>query len=51
MKTKDIYEDPKIFEFPNMTVRVHIPILSDEERAARMKKIHKTAEALMKTRM
>lgn len=48
MKTQDIYEEPKTITYPNMTVRVYSPILSDEERAARMKQIYKAAEALLK---
>jgi len=48
MKTQDTYAEPKIFTYPNMTVRVHSPILSDQEREARMKRIRKAAEALLK---
>ena len=50
MKAKDIYDEPKILTYPNMTVRVYSPILSDEEREARMKQIRKAAEALLKKR-
>lgn len=43
----DIYEEPIIFEYPNMTVRVFRPILTDEEREKRMKAIRKAAVDLV----
>lgn len=39
---------PKTFIFDNMTVRVHSPQLSDEERTKRMQKIHNAASDLLK---
>lgn len=47
MKQQDTYGEPTIFEFPGMTVRVYRPILTDEERARRMKEIEKAAAALL----
>lgn len=44
----DTYKEPKTIEFPGMTVRVYIPVLTQEERARRMKTIHKTAADLLK---
>jgi hypothetical protein len=41
------YDEPQIFEFPNMTVRVYRPILTDEERERRMKRIRKAAVDLV----
>lgn len=46
----DTYKEVKAFSFPNMVVRVHIPDLSPQERAERMREIHKQAEKLMKGR-
>lgn len=37
----------KVFSFPNMTVRVHSPELTQEERTKRMKAIHNAAAALL----
>lgn len=47
MKQQDTYGEPQIFKFPGMTVRVYRPILTDEERARRMKEIEKAAAALI----
>jgi hypothetical protein len=38
----------KTFIFDNMTVRVHSPELSDEERTKRMQQIHNAASNLLK---
>ena len=38
----------RVFNYPNATVRVHIPDLADEERIKRMKEIKFTAEKLLK---
>ena len=48
MKCKDQYEEPVVFQFDNAIVRVYRPILTDEERARRMKAIEKSAIALLK---
>lgn len=44
----DTYKETKVFTYPNMVVRVHIPDLTDEERNRRMKAIYKAAEAILK---
>ena len=46
----DTYKEVKVFTFPNMTVRVHIPDLTDEERNRRMKQIHNAAAELLRRR-
>jgi ribosome recycling factor len=48
VKTQDTYKEIKTFHFPGMVVRVHIPDLTEEERNARMKSIHKQAAILLK---
>lgn len=48
MKCKDQYEEPIVFHFDNAIVRVHRPILTEDERARRMKAIEKSAIALLK---
>lgn len=51
MTSQDVYyEKPTVFEFPNMTVRVFRPVLTDEERARRMKEIKKAAVELVLSR-
>ena len=47
-KCQDVYKEVRVFEYQNAIVRVHIPDISDEENARRMKLIHKAAEALLK---
>lgn len=47
MKCQDVYGEPRIFKFPGMTAYVYQPILTDEERARRMKAIEKAAAALL----
>lgn len=47
MAKNDIYYEPQIVNFPNMTVRVFRPILTEEERTKRMKKIHDAAARLL----
>lgn len=44
---KDNYKEVRIFEFPNMICRVHIPDLAEEERTRRMKMIEKAAADLL----
>lgn len=48
MKPQDTYKEVKVFSFPNMTARVHIPELTDDEKARRMRAIYKAAEKLLK---
>ena len=49
MKVQDTYHEPIIFEHPNARVRVFRPVLSEEERKRRMKKIHDAAADLLKS--
>lgn len=49
-RTVDTYKEVKTFSFENMTVRVHIPELTTEERTRRMKKIHTAAAELLKSK-
>ena len=46
----DTYKEVKTFSFENMTVRVHIPDLDEQERKRRMKKIHDSAAQLLKSK-
>ena len=46
---QDEYMEPKVYEYPNAIIRVYRPILTEAERARRMKEIHKAAEALLKS--
>lgn len=48
-KCVDTYKEVREFHYPNMTVRVHIPDITPEERARRMKQIHKAASELLKS--
>lgn len=48
-KCTDIYEaEPMVFTSPGFIVRVWRPILTDEERARRMKRIEHSAAELIK---
>lgn len=49
-KSIDTYKEVRTFHFENMTVRVHIPNLTEEERTRRMKAIHNAAAELLKTK-
>ena len=44
----DAYKEVKTFEFPGMIARVYIPDLTSEERAERMKLIHKETANVLK---
>lgn len=46
-KSQDVYGEPIIIERPKAIIRVYRPILTDEERARRMKQIHDAAAALL----
>lgn len=46
-KSTDVYMEPVIIERPNCIIRVYRPILTDEERERRMKRIHDAAAALL----
>lgn len=49
MKQQDTYKEVRVFEFPGLVARVHIPDLTPEERARRMKGIHDAAAALLRS--
>lgn len=49
-RTVDTYKDVKVFQYPNMTVRVHIPDLTEEERNRRMKAVYRAAAELLKSK-
>lgn len=47
-KCNDVYGEEKVYYYPGAIVRVRRPILTEEERARRMKIIEKaTADLLM----
>lgn len=48
MKCQDTYKEVRVFNYPNMKVKVYIPDLTEEERARRMKQIYDAAENLLK---
>lgn len=50
MKGQDTYKEVRTFTYPNCIVRVHIPDLTEEERARRMQEIHNAAAKLLKSR-
>ena len=41
----------KTFTYPNMIVKVHFPVLTDEEQKVRMKRIYKATEELLKEKI
>lgn len=47
MKCQDTYGEPILYEFPGWKIRVYRPILTEEERARRMKIIEEAAAALL----
>ena len=48
MKGQDAYKEIKTLHFPGMVARIYIPDLTEAERNARMKAIHKQAANLLK---
>ena len=48
MKNRDKNKKVIVFKYPNATVRVHIPKLTDEERERNMKELKRSAEALLR---
>jgi hypothetical protein len=46
----DTYKEVKTFSFENMTVRVHIPCLTEQEHTRRMKAVYKAAAELLKSK-
>lgn len=47
--TADTYKEVKEFIYEDMTVRVHIPDITAEERSRRMKRIQAAASELLKS--
>lgn len=47
MKQQDTYKEVRVIEFPCGVARVHIPDLTEEERARRMKRIAESAALLL----
>lgn len=47
MAVQDTYKEVVTHVFPNAIVRVHIPDITEEERAKRMKVIHDAAARLL----
>lgn len=45
---EDVYKETRVFTYPGMVVRVHIPDLTEEERARRMKILHDAAAEIIK---
>lgn len=50
-KSKDEYMEPIVIEMPGAIIRVYRPILTEEERARRMKRLHDAAAELLKSCM
>ncbi len=48
MKKQDTYKEVKTFKYPNATVRVHIPDLTEEERERRLNAVKRSTEALLR---
>lgn len=47
MKPKDTFKEVHVLKYDNAIVRVHIPDLTPEERARRMKEVEKAAAMLL----
>ena len=47
-KSRDVYKEVRVFEYPNAIVRVRIPDISEEEHERRMKAVRKAAEAVLR---
>ncbi len=45
----DTYQEAKVFTFPGMIAKVYIPILTEEERSRRMKRVADAAANLLKS--
>jgi hypothetical protein len=50
MKQKDTYKEVRTFHYPGIVVRVHIPDISEEERARRLKEIGIAAGKLLSSK-
>lgn len=49
MQNQTEYIHTKTIEFPGMIARIYSPVLTDEERNRRMKRIHDAAAELLKS--
>ena len=47
-KERDTYNKVRVFEFPNMIVRVYFPDITEEENKRRMKQLYDAAEELLR---
>ena len=47
MAKSDTYKEVRTFNFSNMTIRVHIPDITTDERQRRMQRIHNAAASLL----
>lgn len=50
-RPSDPIRETRTFYYPNMTIRVHFPDISDEERERRMKQIRDAAEKVLREQM
>ena len=50
MKQADTYKEVRTFHYDNIVARVHIPDISEEERARRMKEIASAAAQLLSSK-
>lgn len=50
-KGQDVYMEPQVMTFPGMTVIVYRPVLTEEERAKRMKAVEKASAQLLRDGM
>lgn len=46
-QAQDRYTEPQTMTFPGVIVKVHRPVLDEEERERRMKRIRKAAERVL----
>ncbi len=44
---QDVYQEPIMLDIPGAIVRVYRPVLDEDERARRMKRIHDAAAVLL----
>lgn len=49
-KCQDTYKEVRVFKYPGWNITVHIPDLTEEERARRMREIERAAIALVRGR-
>lgn len=50
MKNEDTYKEVRVFQYGNITARVHIPDLTEAEYEKRRKEVEKAAAALLLSR-